>query len=52
MAHQTGTEGTRRKPCLCQIKPLVGALYAATGKVNSEGQSEFRCRICGRAEWR
>ncbi len=51
MSEQPG-HATKQKACLCQIKPLRGALYAATGKVNPQGQSEFKCRICGVTEWR
>ena len=41
-----------KKACLCAIKPLRGPLYAATGKTNAQGQSEFKCRLCGASEWR
>jgi hypothetical protein len=46
------SHSTQQKPCLCQIKPLRGVLYAATGKTNAQGQAEFKCRICGATEWR
>jgi hypothetical protein len=46
------THATGQKPCLCQIKPLRGPLYKATGKVNAQGQKEFQCRLCGTTEWR
>src|ERR1700687_4876635 len=42
---------THKKACLCAIKPLRGPLYAATGKTNAQGHSEFKCRLCGATEW-
>jgi len=45
-------EATPQKPCLCQVRPLSGLVFKATGKTNAKGQSEYVCRICGRTEWR
>lgn len=39
------------KPCVCQLGVHVG-LYKATGKIDDRGWREFRCRLCGRTEWR
>jgi hypothetical protein len=48
-----GQPGTaKQKACVCQIRPLAGAVFKATGKTNAEGKSEYVCRICGRTEWR
>jgi len=41
----------KQKPCVCQLGMHVG-LYRPTGKANAQGQREFRCRFCGRTEWR
>ncbi len=46
------TPAAQKKACLCAIKPLRGPLYAATGKTSAQGQSEFKCRLCGATEWR
>lgn len=48
-----GSTGADRvtKPCVCQLGVHVG-LYKATGKVDDGGRREFRCRLCGRTEWR
>jgi hypothetical protein len=51
MARPTA-EATKQKPCLCQVRPLAGVVFKATGKTNAQGQSEYICRICGRTEWR
>lgn len=52
MSDQGGTGADRvTKPCVCQLGVHVG-LYKATGKVDDAGRREFRCRLCGRTEWR
>ena len=36
------------KPCLCRVVPQAGFLWKPTGKVAATGQSEVKCRLCGR----
>lgn len=36
------------KPCLCRVMPQAGFLWKPTGKVAGSGQSEVKCRLCGR----
>jgi hypothetical protein len=52
MADRGSTDGDKvTKPCVCQLGVHVG-LYKATGKADDRGRQEFRCRLCGRTEWR
>jgi len=52
MAHQGVPDATRQKPCLCQVRALARLTLRPTGGVNAQGQSQFKCRICGATEWR
>ena len=46
-----GVQAEVTKPCICQLGVHFG-LYRPTGNVNAQGLREFKCRLCGRTEWR
>jgi hypothetical protein len=46
----TGNAQAADKPCICHVKKR-GWPWKATGQVNAQQQSEFKCRICGATTW-
>jgi|GEM_PF-2282980 len=52
MSDKHDSVDTRSKPCICQVIKRGALIWKATGRRNSENQSEYQCKICGATAWR
>ncbi len=44
-------EHRKQKLCLCQLAPTSKVFLKATHQHNTEGQSEYKCWMCGRTAY-
>ena len=52
MSDKPDSAHTASKPCVCQLIKRGSLIWKATGRRNSENQSEYQCKICGASAWR
>jgi len=52
MKSNPASDETKAKWCVCHVATRTSLIWKATGRKNSDNQSEYQCKICGATAWR